>query len=146
MSQPGIGAMLHYLGGGSKEDPAKYVGRKITAARIDKDDGDGKVRLTFSDGARVAIYDDGRSCCESRYITTDDEIEALVGQSLVSISAQPGPDAASEWGDHETCFVIIQGDQSAVTLTTHNEHNGYYGGFGLTLAEEDDGSKQAGEP
>ena len=49
-----------------------------------------------------------------------------------------GPEEANEWGDsHETMFVeIVTDGGDSVTLTTHNEHNGYYGGFWLQLAAQ----------
>lgn len=133
MSQPGIGAMLHYLGGGSENDPAKYYGRKIVAAEM----ADERLKLTFADGVTIAIWDSGQSCCESRYLTTDDDIAWLVGKVLRRIEAKPGQDKEGEYGDmHETVFVEIGTAKGFVTLVNHNEHNGYYGGFGLTITED----------
>jgi hypothetical protein len=37
--------------------------------------------------------------------------------------------ASSEYDVHETCFVEVQATGGFITLVTHNEHNGYYGGF-----------------
>jgi hypothetical protein len=31
--------------------------------------------------------------------------------------------------------MFIGTDVGFITLTNHNEHNGYYGGFGLTITE-----------
>lgn len=132
MSQTGIGALLHMLGGGSEQSAEKYIGRTITAAAL----ADERLNLAFSDGARIAIFDNGQSCCESRYVTTDDDVASLVGHKLVRIEAKDGPETGEEWGEtHESCFVEIGTDDGFVTLTNHNEHNGYYGGFGLTIVE-----------
>ena len=35
--------------------------------------------------------------------------------------------------DHDVVFVDIRTDKAFVTIATHNEHNGYYGGFELSL-------------
>ena len=35
--------------------------------------------------------------------------------------------------DHETCFVEVATDDGFITLTNHNEHNGAYSGFVLTV-------------
>jgi hypothetical protein len=130
MTQPGIGALLHYMSGGSEQDPAKYYGRKITeVAMIDE-----QLRLTFEDDTLIKIYDNGQSCCESRYMTTDDDVQSLVGHKLVGITSKPGEDIDN--GEvHETCFIEVATDGGFITLTNHNEHNGYYGGFGLTVVE-----------
>lgn len=132
MGQPGIGAMLHILGGGSEQDPAKYYGREITAAVIAGE----RLTLTFADGSEIQIWDDGQSCCESRYMKTDDAPDLLVGGKLARIEAKEAPDLKDEYGEHEQVFVEVATDKGFITLVNHNEHNGYYGGFGLTVTEK----------
>lgn len=134
MSQLGIGAILHALGGGSEKNASDYYGRVIVGAAIT----DEELTLTFEDGVSIKIYDGGQSCCESRYMTTDDDISSLVGNSLARIEAKDGPDEEDEhdsYGVHETCFVEVGTSGGFITLTNHNEHNGYYGGFGLCISE-----------
>lgn len=131
----GIGAMLHYLGGGSENSAEKYYGRKIVEAALDSENE--RLRLTFDDGVKISIWDDGQSCCESRYMRTDDDLSSLVGHVLVRIEAKNGPDVEGEYGDvHEQVFVEVATDGGFITIANHNEHNGYYGGFGLTITEE----------
>jgi hypothetical protein len=139
--------MLHYLGGGSKHSASEFYGRKIVAAELVKDkprgsldsSPDESLRLTFEDGTKIAIWDDGQSCCESRYMTTDDDVQSLVGHRLARIEAKDGPSGDADYDVHETCFVEIGTDDGFVTLTNHNDHNGYYGGFGLTITVEAEG-------
>lgn len=131
MSQPGIGAMLHHLSGGSKNDPQKYNGRKIISAEM-KDE---RLSLAFDDGTKIALWDDGQSCCESRYMSTDDDIQSLVGNTLMRIEAKQGPEIEKEYEVHEQVFVEVGTDKGFITIVNHNEHNGYYGGFGLTITE-----------
>lgn len=125
----GLGVMIHHLSGGSKQSASTYYGRVITSASL----ADERLRLGFSDGHAIEIFDDGQSCCESRYIRTDDDLTSLVGHTLRRIEAKDGPTEEDDWETHETCFVEIGTDVGFVTLTNHNEHNGYYGGFGLTI-------------
>lgn len=128
----GMGAMIHHLGGGSKESAEKYYGRTITNVKFEND----TFTLTFDDGVSIDITDQGQSCCESRYMTCDDNINALIGQSLRGITVKDTEDSSGEYGDcHEICFLEVQGDKGSVTFATHNEHNGYYGGFGLNIEE-----------
>lgn len=132
MSQLGIGAMLHQLSGGSEHNPSEYFGKTIVSAEL-KDE---RLLIGFDDGKKIHIYDDGQSCCESRYITTDDDLSSLVGGKLVNIEAKDGPEIQGEWGEsHEQVFVEVRTDKAFVTLCNHNEHNGYYGGFCLTIKE-----------
>lgn len=129
----GIGAMLHALSGGSEINPEQFEGFKVTAAKMT----DEKLYLTLE--TTIAVFDNGQSCCESRYMTTDDDIRTLIGHELRRIESKPGGklQVDASYGEHETAFVEVGTDVGFVTIVNHNEHNGYYGGFGLTVAFED---------
>lgn len=130
----GLGAMIHYLGGGSENSADKYYGRKITAASKTTND---RLALTFEDGVTIEIWDNGQSCCEARWMTTDDDPQSLVGHTLTRIDCKEGPTTTSEYGEeHESVFIEVGTDTGFITVCTHNEHNGYYGGFGLTITEK----------
>jgi hypothetical protein len=135
MSQPGIGAMLHAIGGWSKNDPSKYVGRTIKAASLH----DNELEIAFEDGATIHVWDNLQICCENRYMTSDDDPSSLVGRQLTGIVAKEGTSEEDECGvEREIVFVEVQTDGGFITLVNHNEHNGYYGGFGLTITEDDE--------
>jgi hypothetical protein len=128
----GIGTMLHQLGGGSENSASKYYGRKIKAAEFRGD----AMRLTFEDGVTIVISDQGQSCCESRYMTCDDNPSDLIGQELRKIEVKSFDEINNDYDDcHEIAFLEIGTDQTSITFATHNEHNGYYGGFGLNISE-----------
>ncbi len=133
----GIGAMIHSLSGGSQNSPSVYVGKTIVAARLNKKNED-RLEIDFADGTKIDVWDNGQSCCESRYITTDDDLSTLVGGVLKHIEVK-SCDSTNGWHDevHETAFVEVATDKGFVTIATHNEHNGYYGGFGLTITERE---------
>lgn len=133
--------------GGNQQTVAAYhasMGKKIAKIEMREDvshEGDWNsaddLTLTFDDGSQLHVWDGGRSCCEHRYITTDDVLDSFVGQVLQSIDLRDGPDhPESEYGDcHEEQFVLLtMTDGSNITIVTHNEHNGYYGGFHIQLA------------
>lgn len=114
------------------EDAVKYVGRKIKKAVFD---GTG-VRLTFDDDVTIYIWDSRQSCCEHRYMETTDNVSRIEGQTLVSIAERPADDVETDYGVHEVVFLEIQTDKDVISFSTHNEHNGYYGGFSLVIKEE----------
>lgn len=130
-SWPGLGVMIHYLSGGSPESASTFYGKKISSVEMTGEE----FKITFSDGEGIKILDNGQSCCESRYMTCDDNIQSLVGHTLVRIEAKDGPSIDDGNEAHETCFVEIATDTGFITLTNHNEHNGYYGGFGLSIVK-----------
>lgn len=132
MAQLGIRVMINALCGDRETGPAiaACVGKTIAAADVDE----GGVSLTFDDGLVLTIFDDGQSCCEHRYMRTDDDPAAFVGARLVGVSDRDG-DGCGEEGEygeaHDIVFLVIDTDRGALTVSTHNEHNGYYGGFSL---------------
>lgn len=137
MSELGFGAMIHLLSGGSEISPKELVGKKIVSAKLDNKGVD-SLQFELEDGTKYKLWDNGQSCCESRYITTDDNPADLVGQTLISIETRDLPGDERDGDTHEEVSIIIQGDKSAITLVTHNQHNGYYGGFGLTITKVDE--------
>jgi len=129
----GIGTMVYQLSGGSPKDPKDYYGKKIETAEFNGD----AITLVFTDGIKIKITDEGQTCCENRYMTCDDEPKDLEGGSLVSIRINKIEEKGNEYGDpHEIAFLVIETEKTAITFCTHNEHNGYYGGFALSINEE----------
>lgn len=136
MSAPGMGAMIHMLSGGSPRDPSDFYGKRIASVSFVEKDEDYKTELHigFDDGAIIRLWDDGQSCCESRYMTCDDDVGVLVGGALRRIEAKNYVEKDADHGDcHDEVFVEIATDTAFITLVNHNQHNGYYGGFGLSI-------------
>ena len=80
MSQLGIGVMMGLLSDDSHSVEAfqKNVGKVITALTIAED----RLLFTFEDGIKMKLFDNGQSCCERRYMHTDDDIQDFVGAVL----------------------------------------------------------------
>ena len=114
------------------------LGKTIAKMWLDDsaNNNNGSLYIFFTDGTGVEIFDDGQDCCENRYITCDDDLFRVEGATLVDIEIRDGPDIEGEWGDvHETRFLYINTSYGTITAETHNEHNGYYGGFVIRVKE-----------
>jgi hypothetical protein len=149
MSKLGIGVMIRHLSGNEETVDAyhKAVGKTIAHIELTPfdnivsqlDDGDKDVlKVQFDDGSMLLAFDDGQSCCENRYMRTDDKFEDFVGATLLSMELKQAPDITEEdedgWGEtHEVQFLELMTSKGALTMASHNEHNGYYGGFAIEL-------------
>lgn len=135
--RPGMGVMLHMIFDDGKETAAAIaatVGKRIALIRLDRSQEqwpEDNLIFRFEDGSGVRIYDDGQSCCERRYMTTDDDLQAFVGAKFIGAAEQAAANQPDDWGEHEVAFLIVTTSLGAFTVETHNEHNGYYGGFWL---------------
>lgn len=110
------------------------LGLRIVEASLDEG-----LKLTCANGWVIVLNDEGQSCCESRYITCDDDVGSLVGGVFYGVRKST---ARREWvandkeyhGEvHEVVFIDVVTSVGSITLCTHNEHNGYYGGFDVTI-------------
>ena len=108
------------------ENVEKYVGKVISSVVLGSDD---VLQFVFADGSEMKVWDSGQSCCESRYMTTDDDLSFYSGTKLVSIEVRDAPDMEEGYEVHEVQFLEVMTNRGCFTMATHNEHNGYYGGF-----------------
>jgi hypothetical protein len=118
----------------SKQAIAAAIGKVIS--RIEFSEGD--LDIFFADGSRLYIVDDGHQCSESRYMTCDDDVSIHEGAKLVFVETRDVSDdydveEDKGWDDvHDVEFLVVQTTKGVLTVATHNEHNGYYGGFSIT--------------
>ena len=105
------------------------VGETIASvARVEGDDD--KLLFTMADGTVVSMFDDGQDCCEHRYMTCDDDLTAFAGATFMRAEIRDGHHTDMEYDEvHEIEFLVITTSAGSFTVATHNEHNGYYGGF-----------------
>lgn len=129
MSNPGIGVMLGLLGGNEETVNAVKASLGKVIATVSLDEGSNQLMFIFSDETKLNIFDDGQSCCESRYMRTDDILSEYAGAKLLNIELKDAPNAEDEYGTHEVQFLDIVTDKGTFQMASHNEHNGYYGGF-----------------
>lgn len=101
-------------------------------------EGTDLVAIRFDDGTGLNLWDAGQDCCEERYMTCDDDLSAFVGAKFLGAEERDGTGALKNADDsdvHETTFLVVKTSLGDFTVCTHNEHNGYYGGFNLTARE-----------
>lgn len=125
----GAGAILCNLGGNAASAAVfgNALGRRISALGLSDD----ALSFAFDDGYGVELYDAAQSCCESRYLRTDDDLAYYVGAVLVGAEVSESEEMHSDWGTHEIAFLRVSTDRGVFTVASHNEHNGYYGGISI---------------
>ncbi|MHC4177397.1 MAG: DUF7448 domain-containing protein [Planctomycetota bacterium] len=90
---------------------------------------DNVLLFTFDNGV-LRVFDDAQACCENRYMVTDDDLAFFAGSTLIDLTVEDGPDIETEHEDaHEQEFLHVKTSKGSFTMSNHNEHNGYYGGF-----------------
>jgi len=133
VSTLGLGVMLASLGDRSDTVTAVRgaLGKRIAKAEVMPTKT--CLRIAFEDGTRLRLWDGGQSCCESRYMTCDDDLPYYMGAELLDVEVKDGPKANGDdgYGDHDQQFLVVTTSKGAFTVANHNEHNGYYGGFAI---------------
>jgi len=130
----GVCVALHKMAG-NKESAELFslkIGKVIESLKIENDE----LRITFeNDSEPIKLFDDGQSCCENRYMHTDDDLEYYVGAKLQGAEVADGPEEEDEWGEtKESQFLKVETSKGVFTVVNYNEHNGYYGGFAVECA------------
>lgn len=135
MGQIGLGVMIKMLSGNASSVEAftGAIGKTITALTLGEDEA---LHFVFEDGTKLMLFDDGQSCCESRYMRTDDKLDEYVGAKLLGAEIKEAPGIPMEYEEHDVEFLEVQTDKGVFTMSSHNEHNGYYGGFSITAKVE----------
>ena len=134
----GIGVMLHQLTDNEERVNAykQSLGKAITKLWLGEDNA---LHLRFTDGTGVRFSDYGQSCCEERYMRTDDDLTHFIGATFTGAELKPVSGLGEEWGGvHEIQFLEIHTDRGSFTMANHNVHNGYYCGFAVEVHPETD--------
>lgn len=127
----GIGVMIGQLSGNKETVEAYQSAINKTISKADLSDD--ALVLTFDDGTGIKFFDDGQSCCESRYMRTDDKLDEYAGGKFLGAEIKHAPDVENDGECHEVQFLEIKTSKGEFTMSSHNEHNGYYGGFSLVI-------------
>jgi hypothetical protein len=123
----GMGVLLGILGG--NEETVNSIKASLGKKAKTYDLEDDKLIIKFEDGTVLTIFDDGQSCCESRYMRTDDDLTMYNDSLFTNIELLDAPSVEDEYGSHDVQFLKIDTDKGSFRMSNHNEHNGYYGGF-----------------
>jgi hypothetical protein len=133
----GIGVMLDYLSGNATTVNALKgaIGKTISSVTLDKDTN--QLRIAFSDKTAISVWDSGQSCCESRYMRSDDDLTYYTGAQLFGMEIREAPSIPSGGEKHEVQFLAVKTSKGEFVLSSHNERNGYYGGFSIQIVNEE---------
>ena len=137
MGNLGMGVILSFLGGDQETVEALQWAKDKTIRGIEINSAadPNELRFSFDDGVLV-IYDDGQSCCEHRYLSNEDDLTGFYGAQFIDADLRDADEIEDEYGTHEVQFLLINTSIGTFTVETHNEHNGYYGGFYLRVELE----------
>lgn len=128
----GIGVMINLLGGNSKTVAAIQGSIEKTIQKVWLDKQTDELKFQFTDGTNLKLLDAGQSCCEHRYMTTDDDLPYYSGATLLGFELKDAPDQEDEYGNvHDVQFLDVNTSKGVFQMANHNEHNGYYGGFSI---------------
>lgn len=114
-------------------DITPALGKTISDLRFSENDS--ALSITFADGSKLTLFDDGQTCFETRYMRTDDNLAEYIGGRLLGAEVKDVPELIGFWkdedeyGDHDIQFLEITTSKGSFVMSNHNEHNGYYGGF-----------------
>lgn len=135
MGKPGMGVMIGYLAGDAESVDVfnGALNKTITELTLGDDDA---LHFTFGDGSKIKLFDDGQSCCETRYMRTDDNLSDYIGAQLLDAEIKEAPGVPDAYGEHEVQFLEVKTSKGCFTMASHNEHSGYYGGFLIRAAKE----------
>jgi hypothetical protein len=116
---------------------ARHVGKRIETVRHGKGSGADidALCVVFEDGSQIRFADEGQDCCEHRYMTCDDDLQSFTGARFVGWEVLDAPNREGDDDTHEVQFLHVRTDGGAIVCETHNEHNGYYGGFNVVVRE-----------
>ena len=119
--------MINMLGG--NKDTVNSLKKCIGQIITDLAWSENSLVISFDNGT-LTVWDNGQSCCEHRYMIIDDDLKPFIGAKFLGIEAKAGPSDDKEDGDvHEIQFLDVKTNKGVFQAATHNEHNGYYGGF-----------------
>lgn len=94
------------------------------------------LKIFTTDGFVRTFKDDALCCCEERYLSlNEDDLDYFIGAQYLSYDvsdykAEKDPDGLEA---HDSMFLNIRTTKGVFTVVTHNEHNGWYGGFDVVM-------------
>ena len=92
--------------------------------------------ISFIDNTGIVVRDSMQQCCEERYMTTDDNLSDFIGSNLLYVGVRDvikQSEKGGGWDDIQ--FLLVTTTIGIFTIESHNEHNGYYAGFNITIGE-----------
>lgn len=108
---------------------ASFANQPIKALSISDDE----IMLTFEGAKGLIFWDEGQQCCERRFMRTDDDLDQFKDARFIGAELLDGPTTTKEDLVCDIQFLVIKTDRGNITMSSHNEHNGYYSGFEIEV-------------
>lgn len=132
----GLGVLIKCLGEGHGEEVfQEAIGKTISKVWLSPDDD--SLNIALMDKTAIKIRDEGQSCCETRYMTTDDDLTCFTEAILQDLEVKDCDPVDRDGETEEIQFLEITTSKGCFTMSSHNEHNGYYGGFWLQITKQE---------
>ncbi len=136
----GLGTMIRTLNGNEETVDAikNSLNKVIKQVKIE----DNTLEFEFEDGTKLNLADCAQSCCECRYMSTDDDLVQFAGSILQDFELKDGvfieseSDEYGEGVEHDIQFLEVVTDKGTFKIVNHNEHNGWYGGFSIEVERD----------
>lgn len=93
------------------------------------------IQITL-EGDVVLRLRDTQSCCERRYFHVDDDLTYYHGAKLLDVVLARWSEDERENSSHEAVFLDLHTSRGVLSICAHNEHNGWYGGFGIWAEDQ----------
>ncbi|OAS22524.1 DUF7448 domain-containing protein [Methylobacterium platani] len=110
------------------DDVHRASGRVISSVAVEDD----VLRFEFTDGSSLKVWDAADLFCERRYLSCDDTLQHFGGASFRGLEVRDAETGDGDDGCHEVQFLVVSTSLGTFTVASHNEHNGYYGGFDIS--------------
>jgi hypothetical protein len=103
--------------------PEMGIGKVIKKIEIDNI----VLLITFEDYSVLTVWDDKQTCCEERYMSTDDDLSYQIGAVFMGLEVLPTED------DPDVQFMHLRTNRSVVVCTSYTDcgESGYYTGFDI---------------
>lgn len=125
----GLGVMINMLS--SNEETINSIKSSIGKEIQDISIVENELKIDLPDFTLI-IWDNGQSCCEHRYMKTDDDLNSFIGEEIIGFELKNSNKTGDEDYPHEIQFIEIKTNKSVISFSNHNEHNGFYGGFSIS--------------
>lgn len=113
------------------------VGHTISGIKLDEGPQGELILIGLNNGKTLTVSDQGQSCCESRYITTDADLPYYIGATIIDFELRDMPSIEKDFEFHDAQAFVISTSAGVIDFVTHVEHNGYYGGFSISANLKD---------
>lgn len=135
MGYPGIGVLVGILCG--NEETIEAIKSSLNIKILSVELVDNELIFHLANKKNLIMWDDGQSCCEYRYMVCDDDLTHFENSTLLDITLENAPDVETEYDVHEIQFLHVKTSRGSFTVSSHNKHNGYYGGFRIQAELKD---------